>query len=146
MKILFSPVTDNYLQKIYNTIENQKPVKAVRLVKIFKSSPSTVHATLFRMQRDGLVVIDSKKKITLTERGVDRALSLARRRRLAETLLCEKLDIPLQEVGLHVYRFIKGFTPKIEMKLAEYLGNPKICPHGKPIPPKNVDRGIMELH
>lgn len=132
-KRLFS-VSDQYLQTIYSMLENQKTVKAVKLSGHFESSPSTVHATLTRMQRDELIYLDVKKNILLTNRGAERAIRLARRRRLVEKLLCEKLGIPLKEAEKHVSPLIQNLTPLIEEKLVEYLGDPKLCPHGKPIP------------
>ena len=134
MKTYYSSVINKYLQSIYTMLENHETVKAVKLSKRLNSSASTVHATLFRMQRDGLIFVNEKKMIFLTNEGTDHAVSLVRRRRLTEKLLCEKLGIPLQEAVNHISLLIQGFTPLVEKKLAEYLGNPKICPHGKPIP------------
>lgn len=129
-----STVVEQYLQIIYSMQEARKPVKAVNLSKLTGSSPSTVHATLSRLQRDGLVLVNEKKYIHLTDQGIDRAVMLVRRRRLTEKLLCEKLGIPLQEASNHVAPLIHTLTPLIEEKLADYLGEPKTCPHGKPIP------------
>ncbi len=129
-----STVVEQYLQIIYSMQEARKPVKAVNLSKVTGSSPSTVHATLSRLQRDGLVLVNEKKYIYLTDQGIDRAVMLVRRRRLTEKLLCEKLGIPLQEASSHVAPLIHRLTPLIEEKLADYLGEPKTCPHGKPIP------------
>lgn len=127
-------MSDQYLQTIHTMRENQETVKAVKLSECFESSPSTVHATLARMQRDELVFLDAKKRIFLTNKGAERAIRFVRRRRLIEKLLCEKLGIPLKEVGSHVSLLIQNLTPLIEEKLIEYLGDPKLCSHEKPIP------------
>ena len=129
-----SRVVEQYLQTIHSMQEARKTVKSFKLSKILGASPSTVYATLLRLQRDGLVVVDEKKRIHLTEEGTTRAVTLVRRRRLTEKLLCEKLGIPLQDAGDHVGPLIHGLTPLVEEKLADYLGDPKTCPHGKPIP------------
>lgn len=130
-----SSVINTYLQLIYSLIESEVKVKAIKLSRAINSSPSTVHATLKRMQRDGLVIIDQKKEIILTDKGIDHVLSLIRNRRLCEQFLYEKLNIPLNDVRIHVAKMLEGLTPLIEEKLAKYLGNPKSCPHGKFIPP-----------
>ncbi len=134
MKSRSSEVINRYLQTIFSLLENKKQVKAVDLTKLLKTTPSTVHATLARMQRDDLVYLDQKKRICLTDRGSELAIGLVRQRRLAEMLLCEKLDIPLDEAQEHVIPLIQGLTPLIEEKLTEFLGNPRTCPHGRPIP------------
>lgn len=132
-----SPVINQYLQAIYGMSENRGIVKAAGLSKLLGSSPSTVHATLSRLKRDGLIFMDGKKRIFLTEKGAGLAIGLTRKRRLAERLVCGMLGIPLMEAADHVYMFINGMTPLVEEKLTEYLGNPDVCSHGKPIPRKS---------
>ena len=84
-----STVVELYLQVIYSMQEDGKTVKSVHISKVTGYSPSTVHATVLRLQRDGLVLIDRKKRIRLTGEGIDKAIALVRRRRLAEKLLCD---------------------------------------------------------
>jgi len=134
MKERSSVVVEEYLQVIYSLLSNNKPVKAVNLVKWLKSSPSTVHATLSRMSRDGLILIGGKKEISLTDDGFLQAETLTRRHRLVETFLCDTLGISWHEVHAHAHVLEHGLTPLIEEKLAEFLGFPKVCPHGTPLP------------
>lgn len=69
----------------------RKTVKAFKISKALDTSASTVLTTLFRLQRDSLVVVDPKKQIRLTEEGTVLAITLLRQRLLAEKLLCDKL-------------------------------------------------------
>ena len=137
MKERTSVVVEEYLQIIYHLISDAKPVKAVTLTKLMKSSPSTVHATLSRLQRDNLVVVNKKKEIALTTEGREQAESLTRRHRLVESFLCDTLGISWHEVHKHAHIMEHGLTPLVEEKLAEFLGFPKSCPHGTPIPGEN---------
>ncbi len=129
-----SIVVEEYLQVIYSLLADQKPVKAVTLTKWLKSSPSTVHATLSRLQRDKLVKVNKKKEITLTAKGLDKAETLTRRHRLVEAFLCDTLGISWHEVHKHAHVLEHGLTPLVEEKLAEFLGFPQSCPHGTPLP------------
>ncbi|MBU2648375.1 metal-dependent transcriptional regulator [bacterium] len=134
MKERASIVVEEYLLVIYSLISSGKRAKAVNLVKRLKFSPSTVHATLARLQRDELITICDKKEIELTPEGLTRAEQLTRRHRLVEDFLCNTLGISWHEVHEHAHVMEHGLTPLVEEKLAEFLDFPKSCPHGTPIP------------
>jgi DtxR family Mn-dependent transcriptional regulator len=134
MKERKSVVVEEYLQVIYSLLTDEKPVKAVTLTKWLKSSPSTVHATLSRLQRDKLVKVNKKKEINLTAKGLEKAETLTRRHRLVEAFLCDTLGISWHEVHKHAHVLEHGLTPLIEEKLAEFLDFPQSCPHGTPLP------------
>ncbi len=134
MKERTSVVVEEYLQVIYSLLAEEKPIKAVNLTKRLKSSPSTVHATLSRLQRDRLVTINKKKEITLTDKGMAKAEKLTRRHRLVESFLCNTLGISWHEVHHHAHILEHGLTSLVEEKLAEFLGFPSSCPHGTPMP------------
>ncbi len=138
MKERVSVVVEEYLQVIYALQSNQEPTKAVNLAERLDTSPSTVHATLARLQRDELITIGQKKEIELTSTGFEKAESLARRHRLVESFLCDTLGIPWHEVHAHAHIMEHGLTPLIEEKLAEFLQFPDSCPHGTPIPGSNT--------
>ena len=139
-----SVVVEEYLQVIYSLLAEKEPIKAVTLTKWLKSSPSTVHATLSRLQRDKLVKVTKKKEIVLTDKGMEKAERLIRRHRLVEWFLCNTLGISWHEVHKHAHVLEHGLTPLVEEKLAEFLGFPQFCPHGTPLPgqedslPKNI--------
>jgi len=128
-----SVVAQEYLQAIYALSADSKPIKSITLSKWMKSSPSTVHATLSRLQRDKYVKINKKKEIQLTKSGLEKAEALTRRHRLVEAFLCDKLGIPWYEVHNHAHILEHGLTSLVEEKLAEFLGYPETCPHGTPI-------------
>ena len=134
MKEKTSVVVEEYLQVIYSLQSEQKPVKAVTLTKWLKTSPSTVHATLSRLQRDNLVSVNQKKEINFTATGLEKAEQLTRRHRVVEWFLCNTLGISWHEVHKHAHVLEHGLTPLVEEKLAKFLGFPKACPHGTPMP------------
>lgn len=133
MKERDSIVIQEYLQAIHALLTEEKPIKSITLSKWLGSSPSTVHATLSRLQRDNLVKINKKKEIGLTKKGLEKAELLTQRHRLVETFLCNVLGISWHEVHKHAHILEHGLTPLVEEKLAEFMGHPETCPHGTPI-------------
>ncbi|MDT8445390.1 MAG: metal-dependent transcriptional regulator [bacterium] len=132
-----SIVVEEYLQVIYSEARTSGPVKAIHLAQRLESSPSTVHATLNRLQRDGLIEMGPKKEIKLTSEGIKKAEELTYRHQLVESFLCNTLGIPWHEVHHHAHILEHGLTPLVETKLAEFLGDPERCPHGTPMPGKS---------
>ncbi|MBF0288743.1 MAG: metal-dependent transcriptional regulator [SAR324 cluster bacterium] len=127
-----SIVVEEYLQEIYLLQSIETPVKATHLATRIQSSPSTVHATLSRMQRDLLIQVDHKKNITLTGEGEAQAKDLVIRHHLAETFLCNTLGIPWYQVHKHAHQLEHAMTPLVVEKLAQFLNHPATCPHGVP--------------
>ena len=128
-----SIVIEEYLQEIHLLTLTEESVKAATLATRLNTTPSTVHATLSRMQRDGLVNVNRKKQILLTPAGESQAKDLILRHNLAENFLCNTLGIPWYEVHKHAHKLEHAMTPLVVERLAEFLGHPKFCPHGVPI-------------
>ena len=82
-----SVVVEEYLQVIYALTGSEGPVKAIQLATRLASSPSTVHATLSRMQRDGLVEVGPKKEVLLTSKGQTKAESLVFKQKTAYEMI-----------------------------------------------------------
>ena len=129
-----SVVIGEYLHMIYRIQGAGRLVKATTLVQRLESSPSTVHATIRRMARDGLVTLNDRKEIELTGEGVEKAEAIARRHNLAEYFLWHELKIPWYLVHTHAHCLEHAITPLVAARLEEYLGFPKFCPHGTPMP------------
>lgn len=127
-------VVEEYLLTIRFFEKYDKKVKAIKLSEHLKSSPSTVHATLSRMQRDKLITLGPKKEILLTDQGREKAISLSRRHQIVETFLADTLGIPWYEVHKHAHKLEHALTPLIEERLEKFLNYPETCPHGSPIP------------
>ena len=128
-----SIVVEEYLQEIYLQQSGDTPVKAVMLATRMQATPSTVHATLFRMRRDNLILVDKKKNISLTEKGEEQAKDLVIRHNLAENFLCNSLGIPWYEVHKHAHKLEHAMTPLVVEKLADFLKHTEFCPHGVPL-------------
>lgn len=77
-----------------------------------------------------------KYMIEFTTKGELRAANVIRRHRLAERLFTETLHIENESViEEQACKFEHILSFEATDKICEFLGHPKFCPHGSPIPP-----------
>ena len=74
-------------------------------------------------------------EVRLTEAGARRARDVIRRHRLAERLFTDTFSIEDAEAHQQACRFEHIITPELDQRICSFLGHPKTCPHGNPIPP-----------
>ncbi len=77
----------------------------------------------------------SDDQVLLTNKGRPEATNVVRRHRLAERLLADVLgtrDILIHEKPC---KFEHLLDRGLDESICSLLGHPKVCPHGKPIPP-----------
>lgn len=129
-----SDVVEDYLQTIYSLETEGEKVISARLARWMRVTPPTAWARVQQMHKDGMVEIDGKKVIRLTEHGRELAESVARRHRIAERFLSDMLGLGWADAHVEAHHFEHGMTPLIEEKILELLGHPLTCPHGSPIP------------
>ena len=79
---------------------------------------------------DGTLIVE------LTPRGRERAGSIIRRHRLAERLFTDSLAMDSEsEIEQQACKFEHILSPEATDKICTFLGHPRTCPHGAPIPP-----------
>jgi putative ABC transport system ATP-binding protein len=74
-------------------------------------------------------------EVRLTDSGARRARDVVRRHRLAERLFTDTFAIEDSEAQQQACRFEHIITPELDQRICSFLGHPKTCPHGNPIPP-----------
>ncbi|HXG42215.1 MAG TPA: metal-dependent transcriptional regulator [Dehalococcoidia bacterium] len=129
-----TPTVEDYLHAIYSLLGEGETVFSARLARRMRVTPPTAWATVQRMVRDGLVTLDSKKVIHLTEKGKRLAEDIVRRHRLAERFLTDVLGLGWADCHEEAHLFEHALTPRLEERIVALLGNPTTCPHGSPIP------------
>src|SRR6266581_2441631 len=86
----------------------------------------------------GVSVGDGSMVVELTPRGRQRAGDIIRRHRLAERLFTDSLALDSEsEIEQQACKFEHILSPEATDKICSFLGHPKTCPHGAPIPPGN---------
>jgi putative ABC transport system ATP-binding protein len=88
------------------------------------------------MRPEGIFSTDGSAVVTLTPRGRNRAGSIIRRHRLAERLFTDSLAMDSEsEIEQQACKFEHILSPGATDKICSFLGHPRTCPHGAPIPP-----------
>jgi putative ABC transport system ATP-binding protein len=90
--------------------------------------------TLGRMADLKLVEV-RETNVHLTETGSRRARDVVRRHRLAERLFKDTFSIDDSEAHTQACKFEHIISPELDQRICTFLGHPKTCPHGNPIPP-----------
>jgi len=84
----------------------------------------------------GSSVGDGSMVVELTSRGRQRAADVIRRHRLAERLFTDSLAMDSEtEIEQQACKFEHILSPEATDKICTFLGHPRTCPHGAPIPP-----------
>jgi putative ABC transport system ATP-binding protein len=78
---------------------------------------------------DGTLIVE------FTSHGRERASSIIRRHRLAERLFTDSLAMDSEsEIEQQACKFEHILSPEATDKICTFLGHPRTCPHGAPIP------------
>src|SRR6266576_2915280 len=89
---------------------------------------------------------DGSMIVELTPRGRQRAADIIRRHRLAERLFTDSLALDSEtEIEQQACKFEHILSPEATDKICTFLGHPKTCPHGAPIPPGQCCGRAAEL-
>jgi putative ABC transport system ATP-binding protein len=83
----------------------------------------------------GGAVVGNGSEVHLTETGTRRARDVVRRHRLAERLFTDTFAVADAEAHVQACQFEHMITPDLDQRICTFLGHPKTCPHGNPIPP-----------
>src|SRR5690348_7232733 len=129
-----SATVEEYLESIYNMSAEDEVVIGARLAEKFRVSAPTVTEMLKRLVRDGYIVMDAKRLVTLTEAGYAAAEAVLRRHRLTERFLADMLGLQWHEVHEEAHRLEHFISGAVEARVVASLNHPTTCPHGNPIP------------
>ncbi|HKW33296.1 MAG TPA: ATP-binding cassette domain-containing protein [Candidatus Acidoferrum sp.] len=131
---------DHLLEQIWVCGEEGKPAEFARL-HASGSAGSTPSAqeepaarVLSRMADLHLVALQNGAA-QLTTAGSQRARDVVRRHRLAERLFKDTFAVDETEAHTQACRFEHIISPELDARICTFLGHPKTCPHGNPIPP-----------
>lgn len=126
--------TEMYLRTILDLEEEGIPPVRARIAERLDHSGPTVSQTVGRMERDGLLVVEEDRRLTLTSEGRQKALSVARKHRLAERLLADVIGLDWSLVHDEACRWEHVMSEQVEKRLLDMLGHPVESPYGNPIP------------
>lgn len=129
-----STATQEYLQAIYTLQDDGAQVIGARLADFLQVSPAAISEMVHRLERDGLVLLDERKAVRLSERGQQLAERITRRHRLAERMLVDLLGYEWWKTHEEAERIEHAMSDEMEERIRRILGDPQTCPHGNPMP------------
>jgi DtxR family Mn-dependent transcriptional regulator len=138
-----SMTAENYLLSIYRLNEEDALVTLTQLAEHLKVLPEgeglgtslpTVGGMIRRLEREGLIAVDSKRQLSLTRKGTRHAESIVRRHRLAERMVVDMLDVELHRAHVEAHLLEHAISPYLEERIMKKLGMPTTSPFGYPIP------------
>jgi DtxR family transcriptional regulator, Mn-dependent transcriptional regulator len=130
---------DEYLEALFHLSRQPDGATVTRVAQELEVTPASVSQMVGRLIKDGAVTRDARNRITLTEDGRIEATRLVRRHRLSERFLTDYLDLPWDQVHDEACKLEHALSDEVEAGLAERLGNPRTCPHGRVIPTPDGD-------
>ncbi|HZO93065.1 MAG TPA: metal-dependent transcriptional regulator [Candidatus Baltobacteraceae bacterium] len=144
----FEEHTEEYLEAVYRLEREGPGVTTSGLAADLGVAPASVSGMLKKLAADGYLTYEARGHATLTEKGLAVAVRVVRRNRLAEVFLQDILGMPWDEIHAEACRLEHAISDRVEERLVAVLGDPKVCPHGHPIPPADLtrpDRVVLHL-
>jgi DtxR family transcriptional regulator, Mn-dependent transcriptional regulator len=124
---------ENYIKSIYNLQAN-----------FLNTSAASITDMLKKLKSKKLLEYRKYYGFRLNEAGNKEALKIIRRHRLWEYFLVAKLGMEWEKVHDIAEELEHVSSPELINKLDNYLGNPKIDPHGDPIPDEKGKIAILK--
>ncbi|HAJ05772.1 MAG TPA: hypothetical protein DCL76_04380 [Chloroflexi bacterium] len=134
-----SRATEDYLKSIYELERENSPVSTNALALKMGFAPSSITGMLKKISTNSptLINYEARKGVVLTNVGQKVALEIIRHHRLIELYLTKALGYSSDKVHEEADRLEHVISEEFEDKIALILGDPKIDPHGEPIPSKD---------
>lgn len=124
--------TEMYLKAMAEFGDDDVPI--ARLAGRLSVTPVSANEMIKKLGEQGLVSHTPYKGVNLTNKGREVACDVLRRQRLWEVFLYKHLKIEwakIYELGCSLEH---ATAPEVTEALAVFLGHPKTCPRGNPIP------------
>ena len=130
-----SESTEMYLKAMSEL--GDRDVAIARVAERLNVTNVSANEMMRRLSDQGLVTHTPYKGVTLTKKGREVASNVIRRQRLWEVFLYKHLNIEWSKVYELACSLEHATAPEVTEALAGFLGNPKVCPRGNPIPDEN---------
>ncbi len=115
-------------------MSDREPATVGRLAERLGVTPVSANEMVRRLGEHGLAKHTPYKGVALTEKGREVACNVMRRQRLWEVFLYNHLKIEWAKIYELACSLEHATAPEVTEALAAFLGDPKTCPRGNPIP------------
>ncbi|MBX2916982.1 MAG: metal-dependent transcriptional regulator [Cyclobacteriaceae bacterium] len=132
---MLSLTEENYLKAIYHLSDGgSKAVLTNALAEAMSTKAASVTDMIKKLSAKEVITYEKYYGVNVTSKGKSEALMVIRKHRLWETFLVDKLGFAWDEVHEVAEQLEHINSPRLIEKLDEFLGYPKVDPHGDPIP------------
>lgn len=138
-----SQSTEMYLKAMFE-MNGDEAVAVGRLAERLSVTPVSANEMIRRLGELGLVSHTPYKGVTLTKRGREAAWDVIRRQRLWECFLYDYLKIEWARLYELACSLEHATAPEVTEALAIFLGDPKVCPRGNPIPASDGSSAALD--
>jgi DtxR family transcriptional regulator, Mn-dependent transcriptional regulator len=128
-----SESTEMYLKAMLE-MDNHEAVVIGRLAERLGVTSVSANEMVRKLGDHGLTKHTPYKGVVLTAKGREVACNVMRRQRLWEVFLYEHLKIEWAKIYELACSLEHATAPEVTEALAAFLGDPKTCPRGNPIP------------
>jgi DtxR family Mn-dependent transcriptional regulator len=129
---------EDYVKAIYSLEpRSAQPVSTSALAERLGVTPGSASAMVKKLAGMKLVRHMRYRGFVLTPLGRRLALEVLRHHRLLELYLTETFDMPWDQVHEEADALEHVLSEELEELIARKLGNPKVDPHGDPIPSRD---------
>ncbi len=146
---MLSDVMEDYLKTIYVLQqETGDRVGTSAIADRMDVTSPTVTSMLEKLEGRGLLDREKYNGVTLTPEGETLAIEVLRHHRLIEAFLASELDYDWTDVHEEADRLEHYISERFEQRIADVLGDPRVDPHGDPIPgadltPPDENEGVQ---
>jgi DtxR family Mn-dependent transcriptional regulator len=125
---------ENYLKVVFEILEHDDRATTSAIAERMEIAPASVTSMLKKLADVKLITYEPYQGVRLTRAGEKTALEIIRHHRLLELYLAQALDVPWDRVHEEAERLEHALSEDLEERIAAALGDPKVDPHGSPIP------------
>jgi DtxR family Mn-dependent transcriptional regulator len=121
---------EEILESCWELREKERPITQGALPSVNGLSPSEIVEVLLA---EGFLE-EAEGELSFTAKGENTAAFVVRRKRLAEVLLNEVLEVGTPHMESSACDLEHILSPTVTERICTFLGHPPTCPHGRPIP------------
>jgi DtxR family Mn-dependent transcriptional regulator len=129
---------EDYIKLIYELeLRSSEPyIKTKMIADHFSYTVQSVNEMIKKLDEKKLINFKPYKGIKLTKKGKLEALRMIRAHRIWEVFLSDKLGLSWELLHEEAEKLEHVMSDDVLDRLYDYLGQPKACKHGNPIPTK----------
>ena len=140
MRETLTHVVEDYLKAIYDLTSPNGRATTNQIAERMGVTPASVTSMIQKLASTQPPLLKYRKHrgVELTAEGEKVALEIIRHHRLLEVFLQQTLGYSWDEVHDEADRLEHVISEEFEERIAESLGNPRLDPHGDPIPTRDL--------